>query len=231
MPQTEQPEFTDFHTHAGGCALYQGHNDTFVVQSVQWEREAAHPRANALTVGIHPMQPNALLLLERYGNSPQEWTSAICRFAATHKRPLLAIGECGWDNRSPLTAQQQEALMQLHLYAAQQLSVPLVLHNVGNLHKVLALQSQKGGSVRLWLHGFRGKPATFQQLLRAGLGLSLHPRYPATLPLTAEHFSSGQVRLETDDTHQLVRECYNRVAQQHNLPLQTLTNLSPGYSY
>lgn len=183
--------FLDFHTHAKGCERYLTRDDILVIQSLHLD-EPPHPRANFVTLGIHPMLSGAAQVANRYLQAPQELLTEWCHTITLSTTPVIAIGECGWDHRSPLTLPQQDSLVDFHITLSEQLRLPLIFHIVGGWHYLLAKKKSHPTTNLPWIvHGFRGKPALAQQLTNAGIHLSLHP-YCTTPPTP--------YLLETDDT-------------------------------
>ena len=204
------PSFVDFHTHYSGCDKYVNRPEVFVVQSCMWGIDTIHPRANAVTLGIHPMQRDAAELMGRYsGDLLAEDFQNFCDRISV---PVIGIGECGWDRRSTLNPEEQDKLVSLQADLAIRLSLPLILHNVGATHKVLALRKSLPQNCEIWHHGFRSKAEIYTQLLDAGVHISLHPKASQNLQVTADLFRQGFLRLETDDEEVPVNSLYSEWA-------------------
>lgn len=192
--------YLDFHTHTSGCERYINHPDVTVIQSLHLD-ESPHPRADFATIGIHPMLQGSTEMVRAiqtdYDTTVNRWIGKI----NSSTTPIIAIGECGWDKRSPLSTQEQELLVDFQITLGETLQKPIIFHIVGAWHLLLAKTKERTHASTPWIvHGFRGKPELAQQLLQAGIQLSLHPLSPT--PPTTDYF------LETDDTDKTIQECY-----------------------
>lgn len=224
--RTSTPFYVDFHTHGNRCEKYLEATDVFVVQSMMWGLEAIHPRSNGITVGIHPMQADAGVYLRRFSKCPAEWVETLVRFARCAHAPVVGIGECGWDKRSALAFDEQDLLFELHLHAACVLNLPLIIHSVGGLHRLLHYRKKLPDQLSLWLHGFRGNSSTLTQLLQAGVRLSLHPFAIDRLGISLEDFLDKHIRFETDDTPIDVRSLYCQAARKWGVETSLLQHTS-----
>lgn len=121
------------------------------------------------TVGIHPWDTVR----------PVDWDE-FTRFL--DHPAVVGVGECGLDKLrgAPLPVQEEILVRQLRLAADRNL--PVILHIVKAFDILLRLRGQFQSSAPWIVHGFRGNPQLAQQLLRAGIDISIGPRYnPATL--------------------------------------------------
>lgn len=203
MIQSLSNKFIDYHTHAGGCDKYVGDTDTIVVQSLHYA-ESPHDRADFVTLGIHPMLEGAAEVLEQWKQTPDILLDKWCDKIKEFSKPVIALGECGWDHRSPLSEEDQELLMDFHIALSQRLSLPIVFHIVGAWHHLLRKHKEINPSESWIVHGFRGKPQLAEQLIQAKILLSLHPK--AEPPTDTIFF------LESDEDPSLVSESYARMA-------------------
>lgn len=190
-------KYLDFHTHASGCEKYTDDSTVLVVQSLHL-LEPLHPRADYATLGVHPMLPGASDVLQRYQAEPQallqEWQDRI----ESSPTPIIAIGECGWDHRAPLSLEQQDLLVDFHIVLSQARHLPIVFHIIGGWHHLL--RKHRAATTPWCVHGFRGKPQLAQQLADAGIFLSLHPLAPT--PPLHDYF------LETDESPFTIQDHY-----------------------
>lgn len=181
----------DFHTHLQNIERYRGDSDVVAVRSLM-PGEEPDDRSDYFSVGIHPMSPGPTL---------DELEQLTHRLGPR----LLAIGECGWDKRSPLSMEQQTELVRAQVELADRLGLPVIYHIVGGWH--LLLSERKAHPGGLWIvHGFRGKPELLRQLEEADIRVSLHPMYHW------EAIPSLSFFLETDESDIPLREVYERAA-------------------
>lgn len=195
-------KWLDYHTHASGCERYIHDPDVLVVQSLQLG-EKPHVRADYATIGLHPMLPSTLEFIRL---SSEEQYQVLKESILTSATPIIAIGECGWDKRSPLTEPQQDSLMELQTSLAEELHRPLIIHCVSSWHLLLKFQKSHPHALFI-VHGFRGNPALAQQLTQAGVRLSLHP-----LMITHATKLPNQFFIESDEASHHLRELYQTAA-------------------
>ena len=134
------------------------------------------------TVGVHPWN----------SDKPIDWVS----FGELLKSPFcVGMGECGIDRRRGPSIEIQESVFRRQLDMARSLGVPVVLHVVGAIDRVLALRKEYGRDIPWIFHGFRGKPATAKQLVDAGIHVSLGKNFNAEVPQVVD---SAFIHHETD---------------------------------
>lgn len=201
--------FFDFHTHhtdtKPGTAIVNlptdllDHPETFNPQ----------PRAY-YSAGIHPWnivtRRNATRLkhLEQLLAHPQ----------------IVAIGECGLDQLTAASMQEQTALFAQQAALAGQYGKPLIIHCVKAWDQLLYLRRQHALTQHWIVHGFRGKAMQTAQLLRAGLSFSFGPK---SLNETITVCPIDRMHLETDEApSNTLPALYTRVSGLKQLTLQEL---------
>lgn len=153
------------------------------------------------TWGVHPWQ-------------------ADCEVAVpTGPGSLLAIGECGLDKLATVPLDVQEQVLVRQLLLAEQWGLPVVLHCVRCIDRLMALRKTMKPTVPWMMHGFRGKPQQLQSLLTAGFyvsfGFRFHEQSLMTCPL-------NRLLLETDADPRPVSMLYAQVAQLRGMSVQAL---------
>lgn len=211
--------FLDFHTHAEGCKKYLTDKDVIVIQSLHLSEEA-DPRANFATWGVHPMLQGAKEFVDQLKQDREELISEWHRTLSSTPM-VIGVGECGWDNRSPLSLEEQELLVDFHIALSDQLGYPLIFHIVGGWHHLLAKKKSQYQSGVPWIvHGFRGSAALAKQLTSAGIYLSLHPY--------CKYEACESCFLETDDTPIGIKTHYKARGLLHEEQRQQVINLFCG---
>jgi len=116
---------------------------------------------------------------------------------------VVAIGEIGLDyyrNRSPRAAQQQAFEAQLRL--AEEVGLPVVVHDRDAHQEVLAVLSRFAGRIEGVMHCFSGDEALAQQCIELGFYISFAGTvtFPNArqLQAVAREISLDKVLLETD---------------------------------
>lgn len=214
--------FVDFHTHETNCKAYAGRTDVIAVQSVMYGLDEPSPEADYVTIGIHPMQDDVERLMRHLVTDPDALRGDMEAKISELGGRCCGIGECGWDRRSILSWDEQDALMAFHYALARDLHLPLVLHIVGGMHRLLALKSCViDDRVRWYYHGFRGKPAALKQILSAGVHVSLSPDGYTSKEVMGQCMATSFF-LETDDSNRSIEEVYLKTSDLLNIDMSEL---------
>ena len=126
---------------------------------------------------------------------------------------LLAIGECGLDNKCGVPLPVQEKAFRLALRTARQMHLPVILHCVGYWAEMTQCCQEEGllgqYDQPLIVHGFRKGPQLAQQLLAAGFHLSLgerfHPEVARLVPPERLWFETDESELDIQTIRRNVR--------------------------
>ncbi len=149
--------------------------------------EPLPPNPSYLSIGVHPWDTDkdnieqALEEVEHIADNPR----------------IVAIGECGIDMLRGATPERQEAIFERQAMIAEKAGKPLIIHCVRATDRLLRLHRELRPTVAWIVHGFRGKPETAMQLLRAGIFVSLGENFN---PATAAALPKGSYFIETDDS-------------------------------
>ncbi|WP_020482489.1 TatD family hydrolase [Methylomonas sp. MK1] len=153
--------------------------------------------------------------------------TALGKISAASQDPhLLAIGECGLDKAiaTPLAMQIPAFIHQIKL--ASQLGKPLIIHCVRAFDELIQIKKSTPNTETPWIiHGFNGKPALAEQLLRHGVYLSfgaalLNPRSHAGKALSGT--PADHLFLETDAANVSIDAIYAAAAKMLGLDIATL---------
>jgi TatD DNase family protein len=138
------------------------------------------------SVGIHPWDA------DRFQPSWLDKLNLLLNY-----RQVVAIGECGLDKNSNAPLKKQLEVVERQIILSEIAAKPLIIHCVGCYNEVLDLRGKHSPSQAWVIHGFRGKPALAQQLLKAGFYLSYGEKHNAeSVALTPP----DRLLLETDDS-------------------------------
>lgn len=120
---------------------------------------------------------------------------------------LLAIGECGLDNKCTTPLPVQIEAFKVALSTARELHLPVIIHCVGYwaemmacVQEILPMPQREGLGVRPIVHGFRKGPQLAQQLLKAGFCISLGAHFNSQ---TKDIIPPNKLYWETDDDNNL----------------------------
>jgi TatD DNase family protein len=167
------------------------------------------------SAAIHPWHASKYeskqvgLLLEKLINQPN----------------LIAIGETGLDKICPANYMLQKEVFELHLAFAEKLDKPMIIHAVKSWNDLTGyLKSVK---VPCILHGYSEGVVLTKQLINMGCYFSLGKSILQASPRIKEAIEIIPVAslfLETDDSHESIKEIYREVSQIVNLSLESLKN-------
>ena len=192
-------QFIDIHTHR---RPHPG--ETAIQNSIP-----PHDTGGFISVGIHPWN-----ITEGYEVSLEE-----AREAARADNVVM-IGECGIDKlKSPAPLPVQIALFRAQADLAEELHKPLIIHCVKAFDSIVALHKEIHPSQPWIIHGFRGKQQLAQQLIRAGLYISLgeHFNKESALLIPAE-----RLFIESDESIKSIEEIYRAVAEVRGCQVEEL---------
>ncbi|WP_026601335.1 TatD family hydrolase [Methylomonas sp. 11b] len=178
--------------------------------------DAAAAQNGFFSLGLHPWD------LHR-----QDTETALSKIStASHHPKLLAIGECGLDKTidAPLAVQTAAFFAQIKL--AHQLGKPLIIHCVRAFNELIQIKKSSQNSKVAWIiHGFKGKPALAEQLLKHGFYLS----FGAALMDPGSHAGAAlrsipldRLFLETDAANVSIDAIYAAAAKMRGLDTATL---------
>ena len=144
------------------------------------------------TVGMHPHDAKSL----------DDETMRIFRDIAVHPK-VVALGEMGLDyyrNLSPRSVQKVSFERQLDL--AEELDLPIVVHNREAYHDILPILQARHGGVRGVMHCFSGDVETMHQSLALGfyigIGGPVTYRKSDALQQVAREIPADALLVETD---------------------------------
>lgn len=195
--------YIDIHSHNSKPA-----NGIFIIENLMAHQpDVPVPcEGMAFSVGVHPW------FAEQHDYVDQ---LDFVRYYGAHSS-VVAIGEAGFDRLKGTAA---AAALQLKLFEEQvliseHLHKPLIIHCARAWNELL-LSFRKLKPAMPWIiHGFRGKKALAQQLVSAGMYLSLWHGYVLT-PRFCELMRAvpaGRLFLETDGCGADIRIVYEKAA-------------------
>lgn len=104
----------------------------------------------------------------------------------------------------------QQKVLEAQWCLAQELKIPMILHIVRSWGELLAFRKQKGDTIPLIVHGFRGNTTLAAQLINHGFYLSFGPRYQSDAIKYA--YLAGKMLLESDEHTEPIEFLYTEVA-------------------
>ena len=160
--------FIDIHNHCPNEIL----PGIVTVQSYNVDELFEIPKETFYTIGIHPWHADIADGIELLASKITEFNP-------------IAIGECGFDKlRGPDAATQERTFVQ-QVFLSEKLQLPIILHSVKSLDRILAIRIKAECRMPWVLHGFRGNFTTAQMLAKHGIAVSFG-RAVITTPQLAE---------------------------------------------
>lgn len=145
-------KFYDVHTH-GKATLTDIKNVIF-----SWDDPVSK---GYYSIGAHPLF--------------YEWTKDLYSQLVKMCRPkaALAVGECGFDKRSPMSFSEQSDLFMTHVKISEELQKPLMIHCVGHFNELANLRREVAPTQPWIIHGFRKNPQLADSLVQLGFYFSM----------------------------------------------------------
>lgn len=104
-----------------------------------------------------------------------EWTRDLYAQLEKLCRPksMVAVGECGFDKRSPMSFSEQSDLFLTHVRISEELEKPLMVHCVGCFNELAVVRRDTAPKQPWIVHGFRKNPQLAESLVQQGFYFSL----------------------------------------------------------
>lgn len=193
----------DIHTHQlpqlPGRAIVNGYpSEEFVPQAGGW-----------YSVGVHPWHVSSPI------GEEEMW-----RLSALVRHPqVLAVGEAGLDKLATAPMEVQAEVFRRQARLAEEMGKPLVIHLVKATDELLRVKREVRPSQPWIIHGFRGKAAMADELLRHGFYLSFGERYQ---PDALLRVPQERLFVETDESAVPLEELYARAARVRGVSVEEL---------
>lgn len=159
------------------------------------------------SIGVHPWDIE---------NKDYDFTSLE---AHAQEINTLAIGEAGLDKNIPTPIAVQEEIFIKHIELSEKYKKPLIIHNVRSTPEILKLHKQFKPTQTWIVHGFRGKPALYQEYQRAGIMVSIGSKFNTD---TISILSTNQILVETDDSEESIQNVIEAIAERKKITPQEL---------
>jgi TatD DNase family protein len=160
--------------------------------------------------GIHPLFINDVA---------KQWHSI--KQLSKHDN-CVAIGECGLDAFSNVDAEVQEQVLVKHIALAQQMQLPIVIHNVKRLQQIITILKQQHITVPVLFHGVNNKWPIISTIIAQGYYVSIGKALFSTQAIiinAIKQIPLQSILLENDSTNFNIEEVYARYAQVTNMLL------------
>ena len=204
-------DYIDIHTHEVKSAP-----GTFVVNNLM-AHEQHGPEdisGTAFTAGIHPWYLT------------QQNHDQLLRFVlklAGHES-LIAIGEAGFDKLRGPSVELQRKTFEEQVIIANDYRKPVVIHCVKAWDELISAHRKMKPLTPWLIHGFRGKKELALQLISHGMFLSFWFDFVISEESTGliRSLPKERIFLETDGAEVDIRDIYNKVALDLDIPVEEL---------
>jgi TatD DNase family protein len=149
------------------------------------------PSDKMLSCGLHPWY---------YSNNYTDAIIEISELAKSGK--IVAIGETGFDPKSPVNLEIQKEIFLEHLLISEKHQLPLIVHCVKNYNVLIDTVKTHKPTQALILHGFNGKISFVLELVKYGFYFSVSENIlkdPDKARLFFTFVPSYRILFETDD--------------------------------
>lgn len=150
------------------------------------------------SVGIHPWDVNL------FRSNWLDNLNILLKF-----EQIIAIGECGLDKNSSASLESQMEIFKHQIKLSEENKKPLIIHCVGHFNELILLHKEMRPKQAWIIHGFRGKPALAQQLIKAGMYLSFGEKFN---PESLRVIPKDKILVETDESNTPLQELYLSIA-------------------
>ena len=137
-------------------------------------------------------------------------------------KAAVAVGECGFDKRSPMPFSEQTELFMTHVHVSEELRKPLMIHCVGFFNELVRIKKDSSPSQPWIIHGFRKNPELAAGLVSQGFYFSIGKEGVRRQGLL-ETIPLDKLFLETDeDTELTIEETYREAASTIGIDVELL---------
>ncbi|MEG0724889.1 MAG: TatD family hydrolase [Mucinivorans sp.] len=201
--------FIDLHTHN----IVPSDQQTLSIFALMVSSGAQVPTGGLFSAAIHPYAMAGFDIT---------WIDRLA-YIVSHER-CVAIGETGLDMRQEYraTEKQQRAVFEEHIFLAEKLHLPLIIHAVKATPDVL--RQMEKVTVPFVFHGFAGNVEVARQIIARGGMVSLGEKITRNGELAArvEAIDLSRILLETDDGDTPIQEIYEALAAIKNVSLEEI---------
>lgn len=179
--------------------------------------EGIFPANKLLSCGLHPWY---------YSVDFDQQISIINNLASAKK--IVAIGETGFDPKSPVDLKTQIEIFTQHLVLCNKYSLPVIIHCVKYYNVLIDIVKKVNPKHGCVLHGFNGKITILNELLKNDFYFSISENIFKNPEKTRQFFAMvppDRLFFETDDSHGDISNIYNFAAGYLNVNLSELVEI------
>ena len=132
---------------------------------------------------------------------------------------MVALGEAGVDRLRGDDLDYQIKVFKVQMILSEQYRLPLVIHSVRSSDIIMGLRSKFKPTMPWIFHGFRGKPAAAEQLLKSGVRLSFGEKFN---PSTVVSIPDDKLLVETDMSAKPIDDIISEIANLRNQDVESV---------
>ena len=132
---------------------------------------------------------------------------------------VVALGEAGVDRLRGDDLDYQIKVFKVQMILSEQYRLPLVIHSVRSSDIIMGLRSKFKPTMPWIFHGFRGKPAAAEQLLKSGVRLSFGEKFN---PSTVVSVPDDKLLVETDMSAKPIDDIISEIANLRNQDVESV---------
>ncbi len=168
-------------TEANNAGILNHFSVALTEIEIKWHLKNSH-YYEYFYAGIHPNFINEINI---------ETIIQLCE-----QNKIIAIGEIGFDKRTPNIKKQEKILLQ-QLEIAQEFELPVIFHNVKMYYELAKLLSKNFPKIKGILHGFNSSEEVFEVFKKKEFAFSINTRFN-NVNLLKKILKWGLLFLETD---------------------------------
>jgi len=141
------------------------------------------------------------------------------------EKKLVAIGETGFDPKSPVDIELQTKIFLRHVEISEKYNLPLIIHCVKFYNQLIKIKSQLKPENVWIIHGFNGKITIAKELVKNEFCFSISETVLQNIEKAENLFKiipAENLFLETDDKNTDIESIYNFAAKQFSMSLSDL---------
>lgn len=208
-------KFIDIHAHR---QLEQ--QDTVIIYSFAPGLNELPPRNTLFSAGIHPWNMNKIDISESF----------LQITSLSKNQELRFIGESGLDSSIEIPLSEQEDLFLKHFELSESTKLPLIIHCVRQLSRLLEIRNKRRPRSSWIIHDFNGNQQMIEQCLREGsnkIYFSLGPRFfkspHSKIANSLKSLPLDRIFFETDDQEEInVKMIYEEFAKRNQIEISSL---------
>ncbi len=207
--------FIDIHTHN----REQQNGVTKVVNVFPWENVDVEKKTlTFFTAGIHPWHIGNIDVKDGLQQIETWLKSGV----------IKGVGEAGLDSLKGPEQNVQKAVFEEHIRLSEKYCCPLTIHCVRMYNEILSIRKKSQAKQPWILHGFNSSPQMMEQMIEAGIYISLGAdllKESGKITEVCRLTPAESLFLETDDSCSEIDQIYQKVAEIRGLTVEGIKDI------